>query len=85
VSVTQGSLQIGPYVIESVLGQGGMGAVLAGHHEELGRRAAIKVLLEDFSSADAKERFQREREAIALLNHPGVVRAYESGFQGESP
>jgi predicted Ser/Thr protein kinase len=74
---------IGPYSISRELGRGGMGVVYAGQHQELGRWAAIKLLLEDGVGPDAQERFQRECEALGQLNHPGIVRVYESGqFQG---
>ena len=57
-----------------------MGVVYAGQHQELGRWAAIKVLLEEGVGPDAQARFQRECEALARLNHPGIVRIYDSGF-----
>jgi predicted Ser/Thr protein kinase len=77
--------RIGPYEIEAELGRGGMGVVYSGRHEELGRRAAIKVLLDDLSEPSAKERFERECQAIARLNHVGIVRVYESGFHEGLP
>ncbi|MBL4845643.1 MAG: serine/threonine protein kinase [Planctomycetes bacterium] len=68
---------IGPYRIEGELGRGGMGVVYSGVHHELGRRAAIKVLLEEGVGA---ERFERECEALGKLRHPGIVTVHEAGI-----
>lgn len=76
--------QIGPYAISRELGRGGMGIVYAGQHQELGRWAAIKVLLEA-GGPDAQARFQRECESLARLDHPGIVRIYDSGFFQNRP
>lgn len=63
-----------------------MGVVYAGRHTELGREAAIKLLLEGKEGADASERFQRECEAVARLGeHPGIVRVYDSGVHQGRP
>jgi protein kinase-like protein len=73
---------IGPYRIERELGRGGMGVVYAGVHQELGRRAAIKVLLDPKVGG---ERFMRECEGMARLTHPGIVRTYEAGVHQGCP
>ena len=55
-----------------------MGVVYRGTHPGLGVPVAIKVLSEHYSSDPAfRTRFQREAEAIAALNHPGIVRVYD--------
>lgn len=73
---------IGPYRIERELGRGGMGIVYAGVHTQVGRTAAIKVLLH----ADKGEaRFWRECEALGKLQHPGIVQVYEAGVHGKHP
>ena len=77
---------VGPYAIERELGRGAMGVVYAGRHVELGRPAAIKLLLEDQESPDARARFQRECEALARLGeHPGIVRLYDHGVHQGRP
>ena len=62
--------QLGSYEITALLGKGGMGEVYRARDSKLKRDVAIKILPAEFSS-DAKRvgRFQREAEALALLNH----------------
>jgi serine/threonine-protein kinase len=67
------------YRIESVLGQGGMGAVYLATHVRLGRRAALKLLLPVHALDDAfRERFVRESQIAASLDHPNVVPVYDA-------
>ena len=68
-----GSL-IGPYQIESKLGEGGMGDVFLALDTRLGRRVAIKFAHEQFSV-----RFEREARAISSLNHPNICTLYDIG------
>jgi serine/threonine protein kinase len=70
-----GALQLGPYTIEGRLGRGGMGAVLAARDMRLGREVALKVLPPN-STPQMRGRFQREAQALALLDHPHVVRVF---------
>jgi len=69
---------IGKYKVMERLGQGGMGSVYLCEHKFMRRRAAVKVLpaakAEDSSSL---ERFYREARAVAALDHPNIVRAYD--------
>jgi len=69
------------YVIERILGEGGMGRVyLASHTRIPGKRFAIKALHEEFARHDeALARFKREAEAGALVNHPQVVAVQDMG------
>jgi len=65
---------VGPYEVQALLGQGGMGQVYRARDPRLEREVAIKVL----TGALAKERgylerFRREARAVAKLNHPHVV------------
>ncbi len=65
--------RIGPYVIEQLLGQGGMGQVFRARDSRLGRTVAIKALPPQFSTDVAmKQRFEREAQALAALNHPHI-------------
>ena len=69
------------YLLERLLGRGGMGAVYAGRHVELERPAAIKLLLPDLlSDPQALERFRREARAAARLNHPNIADTYDYGL-----
>lgn len=73
--------QLGDYVIQSVLGQGGMARVYKGYDSRLDRYAAVKVIEPTLTSSDEdeeyRERFQKEARAIARLNHPRVVGVYQ--------
>src|SRR5207302_7924123 len=72
--------RVGPYEVLRELGRGSMGTVLAARHRELGREVALKVLSGTLVADPASvERFRRESEAVAQLDHPGIVRLYERG------
>ncbi len=71
------------YVFDSLIGQGGMGAVYKGHQINLGRSVAIKVLHRNFGTDyDYAERFRREAQSMALMNHPNIVGVHDSGALG---
>ncbi|MGE0709041.1 MAG: serine/threonine-protein kinase [Planctomycetota bacterium] len=70
-----GGLALGPYRVEGRLGRGGMGAVLAAKDTRLGRDVALKVIPPD-ADPQVRGRFQREAQAMALLDHPHVVRVF---------
>jgi eukaryotic-like serine/threonine-protein kinase len=65
---------LGPYRIESKLGEGGMGQVYRAVDTRLGRAVAIKIAHEEFSS-----RFEREARVISSLNHPNICTVYDVG------
>ncbi len=71
-------VRLGRYEIIDELGRGGMGVVYRARDVEIGRLAAVKILS---ASADptAVARLEREAKAIARLEHPGIVRIYDSG------
>src|SRR5579862_3006194 len=81
--------QIDRYVIEAVLGEGGMGRVYRALDPRLGRRVALKVMLAEGASetarAEAAARMDREARAAAAFNHPNVVAIYEVGEVDGSP
>ncbi len=69
---------IGSYRVVRKLGEGGMGAVFEAVHQEIGRRAAIKVLHPQFAqSPQVAARFLNEAKAANLIEHPGVVEIFE--------
>jgi serine/threonine protein kinase len=75
------------YLVEGVLGEGGMGIVCRATDTRLQRPVAIKVLSTISSNADvrlrARRRFQREAVTAAGLRHPNVVRIYDYGTDPE--
>ena len=72
--------KLGPYEILSPLGKGGMGEVYKAADSRLNRHVALKVLPPEFSTnPDRKQRFERESQAIAALNHPNIVAVYDVG------
>ncbi|RLS55131.1 MAG: serine/threonine protein kinase, partial [Planctomycetota bacterium] len=72
--------KIGPYQIERKLGQGGMGTVYLGRHEETGQRVAVKVLPASMAREDGfVARFAREIEAMQRVTGENVVEMYDSG------
>jgi eukaryotic-like serine/threonine-protein kinase len=66
--------RLGPYRIDTKLGEGGMGEVFRAVDTRLGRAVAIKISHEQFS-----ERFEREGRAISALNHPNICTLYDVG------
>jgi eukaryotic-like serine/threonine-protein kinase len=75
-----GSREIGPYKLLSVLGEGGMGIVyLAEQRTPLRRRVALKVLRVGMDSPEALARFESERQALAVMDHPGIAKVFDSG------
>jgi hypothetical protein len=79
-----GGTQIGSYVVDTVLGRGGMGVVYRAYHPRLQRWAAIKVLPPLTTLADARERFEREAQAVARLRHRHILSVFDFGeFQGQ--
>ncbi|MCE9571996.1 MAG: serine/threonine protein kinase [Deltaproteobacteria bacterium] len=72
---------MGGYVLGRELGRGGMGAVYLGSHALLGRPAAIKLLLPQYSRDHAAvERFFNEARAATAVRHPGIVEIFDFGF-----
>src|SRR5215475_1747254 len=70
--------QLGSHEITGLLGKGGMGEVYRARDLKLKREVAIKILPEEFSrDADRVNRFQREAEVLASLNHPNIAAIYD--------
>ena len=69
------------YVIERKLGSGGMADVYLAEDQELGRRVALKLLDERHASDEQfVERFRREAQSAAGLNHPSIVSIFDRGY-----
>jgi eukaryotic-like serine/threonine-protein kinase len=69
--------RFGPYEVVSKLGQGGMGEVYRAHDTSLNRDVAVKTLPESFAAdAERVQRFEREAQVLASLNHPNIAQIY---------
>jgi serine/threonine protein kinase len=81
----QSGTKLGPYEILTPLGAGGMGEVYKATDTRLHRTVAIKVLPPHFvNNAEMKQRFDREAQVIAGLNHPHICTLYDVGRQDET-
>ena len=70
--------RLGQYRILRPLGQGGMSKVFLAEHETMRRRSAIKILPSKYEGdADLLNRFRLEAIAVARLDHPNIVRAWD--------
>jgi serine/threonine protein kinase len=68
--------EIGPYRLLEKVGEGGMGEVwLAEQSEPVKRRVALKVIKQGMDTKQVVARFEAERQALAMMNHPAVAKA----------
>ena len=74
------AVRVGTYTLRSVLGEGGFGVVwLATQDEPLHRSVALKMLRPDRLDPVSRSRFETERQLLALLSHPALVKVFEAG------
>ena len=69
--------RFGPFVLERLLGRGGMGAVYRAKHRETGQTVAVKTLLTPLESE--RERFEAEISTLKLLRHENIVKLHGFG------
>jgi serine/threonine protein kinase/Tfp pilus assembly protein PilF len=80
LSSTAHPQQVGPYRILQVIGQGGMGVVYkAEQRTPIQRLVALKVIKLGMDTVEFIARFESERQALAMMNHPNVARVYDAG------
>ena len=78
--------RVGVFELLERLGGGGMGIVYRARDESLGRDVALKLVRPgELYFPGARERFQRESEAIARLSHPGIVPVHAAGEEDDVP
>ena len=72
--------RLGRYKLLRVLGEGGMGIVyLAQQEQPVKRQVAVKIIKPGMDSAKVIARFEAERQALALLDHPNIAHVYDAG------
>ncbi len=71
---------IGPYKLMEKIGEGGFGIVyVADQQEPIRRRVALKIIRPGTESREVLSRFDAERQAIALMDHPNIARVFDAG------
>ena len=73
------STAVGRYVVQNVLGRGGMGVVYGAVDPTLGRRVAVKLVRSGRPTTRYRDRLQREALALARLCHPNIVTLFDIG------
>lgn len=70
---------VGPYRIDAIIGEGGVGVVYHAVDDRLSRPVAIKFLSEPLADPVARRRFQQEARAASSLNHPHILTVHDTG------
>ena len=77
-------IHIGPYKLLQQIGEGGMGSVyLAEQTHPVQRRVALKLIKPGLDSRQVIARFEAERQALALMDHPNIAKVLDAGTTGE--
>ena len=82
-SALSGGSEFAGYRVTGLLGRGGMGFVYEAEHLLLKRKAALKTLAPELGGgSDFKERFIRESQTVASIDHPNIIPIYDAGDLG---
>src|SRR5713101_1010138 len=77
-------ISFGPYRLLQKLGEGGMGEVwLAEQSKPVRRRVALKVIKAGMDTREVVARFESERQALALMDHPAIAKVFDAGSTPE--
>ncbi len=72
--------QIGPYKLLQDIGEGGMGVVyMAEQKQPVKRRVALKIIKPGMDSRQVIARFEAERQALAMMDHPNIAKVFDAG------
>jgi serine/threonine-protein kinase len=75
----QSGEKAGPWIVEREIGRGGMGSVYAVTHEDIGKRAALKVMHRRLVTTASAERILLEARVVNQVGHPNIVDIFETG------
>jgi serine/threonine protein kinase/tetratricopeptide (TPR) repeat protein len=76
--------QIGPYKLLQQIGEGGMGVVfMAQQTSPVERKVALKIIKPGMDTRQVIARFEAERQALALMDHPNIAKVFDAGTTGE--
>ncbi|MCG6158013.1 serine/threonine-protein kinase [Rubinisphaera margarita] len=79
-SIDQISSQIGPYKLKEQIGEGGFGLVFVAEQEQpVRRKVALKIVKPGLGSKAIIARFEAERQAVAMMNHPNIAQVFDAG------
>src|SRR5438270_250516 len=72
--------RIGPYKLLQQIGEGGFGVVyMAEQQEPVRRKVALKIIKPGMDTKEVIARFESERQALALMDHPNIARVLDAG------
>src|SRR6266487_148171 len=79
-AILQGSNTVGPYRLLHLVGEGGMGEVwLAEQMRPVRRQVALKIIKAGMDTAQVVARFEAERQALAVMDHPAIAHVFDAG------
>lgn len=80
-----GKIIAGRYTLLKIIGEGGMGSVyLAEQTQPVKRQVALKLIKSGFDSQSVVSRFEAERQALALMDHPNIAHVFDGGTTSET-
>jgi WD40 repeat protein/serine/threonine protein kinase len=75
--------QIGPYTLRELLGEGGMGLVYVAEQQvPIRRKVALKIIKPGMDTREVIARFEAERQALAMMDHPNIAKVLDAGTTG---
>ena len=84
--IEQLGMSIGPYKLLEQIGEGGMGIVyMAEQTQPVKRKVALKIIKPGMDTRQVIARFEAERQALALMDHPNIARILDAGTLGGNP
>src|SRR5215470_9324051 len=76
---------VGPYTLREQIGEGGMGLVFVAEQQQpVRRKVALKVIKPGMDTRQVVARFEAERQALALMDHPNIAKVHDGGATGSS-